>query len=136
MKKLIVSLCIVCTKYGPPQDVLKLEEVPTPTPSDSEVLVKVQAASVNYSTMSYVTGKPFVIRPTTGLLKPKYRIPGAEIAMINNVNQKDLYVLKEFIEAGTVKPVIDKRYQFNEVAEALRYYGEGHSRGKVVISVP
>ena len=31
--------------------------------------------------------------------------------------------------------VIDKRYPLSEVAEALRYYGEGHARGKVVITV-
>jgi len=320
---------IVCTKYGPP-DTLKLEEVPKPTPGDDEVLVKVLAASVNYSTVAYVTGKPPVIRLMGGgFLKPKYRIPGAEVAgqveavgrnvtqfqpgdevfgdlsrcgrgafaefvsvpdtlfalkpanitfeeaatvteaaivalqclrdhgkikpgqkvlingasggigtfavqiaksfgaevtgvcgpgnldmlrsigadhvidytredfsrngqqydlilaikgshsvfdykralnpggiavgvggstgqvfgmllmgpvvtmmgskkicgMINHVNQKDLYVMKELIEAGKVKPVIDKRYQLNEVAEAIRYYAEGHSRGKVVITV-
>jgi len=43
--------------------------------------------------------------------------------------------MKELIEAGKVKPVIDKRYQLSEVAEALRYYAEGHSRGKVAITV-
>jgi len=320
---------IVCTKYGPP-DTLKLEEVPKPTPDDDEVLVKVHAASVNYSTAAFVTGKPSAIRLMGGgFLKPKYKIPGAEVAgrveavgrnvkqfqpgdevfgdlsrcgrgafaeyvsvpetflalkpanitfeeaaavteaavvalqclrdhgkikpghkvlingasggigtfavqiaksfeagvtgvcgpgnldmvrsigadhvidytredfsrsgqqydliiavkgshsvfdykralnpggiavgaggssgqvfgmlllgpvvtmmgtkkicgMINHVNQKDLYVMKELIEAGKVKPVIDKRYQLSEVAEAIRYYAEGHSRGKVVITV-
>jgi len=320
---------IVCTKYGPP-DTLKLEEVPKPTPGDDEVLVKVHAASVNYSTTASVTGKPFVIRLMGGgFFKPKHRIPGAEVAgrveavgrnvkqfqpgdevfgdlsrcgrgafaeyvsvpetllalkpanitfeeaaavteaavvalqclrdhgkikpghkvlingasggigtfavqiaksfgaevtgvcgpgnldmlrsigadhvidytredfsrseqqydliiavkgsrsvfdykralnpggigvgaggsmaqvflmllmgpvvtmmgskkicgMVNHINQKDLYVMKELIEAGKVKPVIDKRYQLSEVAEAIRYYAEGHSRGKVVITV-
>lgn len=71
---------IVCTKIGPP-DFLKLEEVPKPIPGDFEVLVKVYAASVNYSTTAYVTGKPSVIRLMGGgILKPKYRIPGAEVA--------------------------------------------------------
>ena len=71
---------VVCTKYGPP-DTLKLDEVPKPTPSDDEVLVEVHAASVNYSTMAFVTGKPSVIRfMSGGLLKPKIRIPGAEVA--------------------------------------------------------
>jgi NADPH:quinone reductase-like Zn-dependent oxidoreductase len=50
-------------------------------------------------------------------------------------NQKDLVFMKELIEAGKVKPVIDRRYPLSEVAEALRYYGEGHSQGKVVITV-
>jgi NADPH:quinone reductase-like Zn-dependent oxidoreductase len=43
--------------------------------------------------------------------------------------------MKELLEAGTVVPVIDRRYPLREAAEALRYYGEGHSRGKVVITV-
>jgi NADPH:quinone reductase-like Zn-dependent oxidoreductase len=47
----------------------------------------------------------------------------------------DLVYLKGLIEAGKVKPVIDRRYPLSEVAEALRYYGERHSRGKVVISI-
>jgi NADPH:quinone reductase-like Zn-dependent oxidoreductase len=48
---------------------------------------------------------------------------------------KDLAFMKELIEAGKVKPVIDRCYPLREVPEALRYYGEGHARGKVVISV-
>jgi NADPH:quinone reductase-like Zn-dependent oxidoreductase len=48
---------------------------------------------------------------------------------------KDLAFMKELIEAGKVKPVIDRRYTLSEVAEALRYYGEGHAQGKVVITV-
>ena len=50
-------------------------------------------------------------------------------------NQKDLALIKELLEAGKVVPVIDKRYPLSETAEALRYLGEGHARGKVVITV-
>jgi NADPH:quinone reductase-like Zn-dependent oxidoreductase len=50
-------------------------------------------------------------------------------------NQKDLIFLKELIEAGEVKPVIDRSYPFPEVPEAFRYLGEGHARGKVVIKI-
>jgi NADPH:quinone reductase-like Zn-dependent oxidoreductase len=49
--------------------------------------------------------------------------------------QADLVYLKELIEAGKVKPVIDRRYSFLEAPEALRYLGQGHARGKVVINV-
>ena len=42
---------------------------------------------------------------------------------------------EELIEAGKVKPVIDRRYPLSEAAEALRYLGAGHARGKVVITV-
>ena len=50
-------------------------------------------------------------------------------------SQKDLVFLKELVEAGKVVPVIDRRYPLSETAEALRYRGKGHARGKVVITV-
>jgi len=50
-------------------------------------------------------------------------------------NQKDLIFIKELIEAGKVKPVIDRRYSLREVPQALQYLWEGHARGKVVITV-
>ena len=50
-------------------------------------------------------------------------------------SQKDLVIIKELVEAGKVVPVIDRCYPLNEAAEALRYLGEGHARGKVVITV-
>jgi NADPH:quinone reductase-like Zn-dependent oxidoreductase len=50
-------------------------------------------------------------------------------------SQKDLVVVKELLEASKVVPVIDRRYTLSEVPEAFRYFGEGHAKGKVVISV-
>ena len=50
-------------------------------------------------------------------------------------HQKDLVFVKERIEAGKLKPVIDRCYSLGEVAEAFRYYQEGYARGKVVITV-
>ena len=50
-------------------------------------------------------------------------------------NPKDLPLLKELLETGKVVPVIDKRYSLSEVPDALRYFGEGHAKGKVVITV-
>ncbi len=47
----------------------------------------------------------------------------------------DLNYMKELFEAGKVVPIIDRRYPLDEVAEALRYLGEGHAKGKVVITV-
>jgi len=51
------------------------------------------------------------------------------------VSQKDLVFIKELLEAGKIRPVIDRRYPLSEVPEALRYLGEGHARGKVVITL-
>src|SRR3989304_267404 len=50
-------------------------------------------------------------------------------------NQKDLAFVTELCEAGKVVPVIDRRYPLREVPEALRYLGEGHAKGKIVITV-
>jgi NADPH:quinone reductase-like Zn-dependent oxidoreductase len=50
-------------------------------------------------------------------------------------NRRDLLVLKELIEAGKVTPVIGSTYPLIEVPEAIRHLGDGHGRGKVVISV-
>ncbi len=50
-------------------------------------------------------------------------------------SQEDLVVLKEILEAGKFIPFIDRRYPLNETAEAFRYFGEGHAKGKVVITV-
>ena len=50
-------------------------------------------------------------------------------------SQNDLVSMKELFEAGKVKSVIDRRYPLSEAAEALRYLGEGHARGKIVITL-
>jgi NADPH:quinone reductase-like Zn-dependent oxidoreductase len=50
-------------------------------------------------------------------------------------NKKDLVCLTELLEAGKVFPVIDRRFPLTETAEALRYLGEGHARGKIVITM-
>ncbi|TFG81134.1 MAG: NAD(P)-dependent alcohol dehydrogenase, partial [Spirochaetales bacterium] len=48
---------------------------------------------------------------------------------------KDLIALNEFIEAGTITPIIDRTYPLGDAAAAFRYLDEGHARGKVVITV-
>ncbi len=56
-------------------------------------------------------------------------------ALSAKANPKDLAFVKQLLEAGKVKPVIDRRYPLSEVPDALRYLGEGHARGKVVITM-
>ncbi|MFC1868313.1 NAD(P)-dependent alcohol dehydrogenase [Thermodesulfobacteriota bacterium] len=48
---------------------------------------------------------------------------------------KGLADLKELIEVGKIVPIIDKKYQLSEVPEALRYFGKGLHKGKIVISM-
>jgi len=54
---------------------------------------------------------------------------------IAKINQNDLAFLSELLEAGKIKPVIDRRYTLSEVPEAIRYLEEGHAKGKVVITL-
>jgi len=68
---------IVYQKYGPPE-VLQLKEVEKPTPKDNEVLVKVHAASLNAADFEILRGA-WSAR-FTGPLKPRYKIPGSDIA--------------------------------------------------------
>lgn len=70
---------VVYTKYGPP-DVLELKEIEKPIPKDDEVLIKVHGASVNSWDWDLLRGTPFLNRLFFGLLKPKYKILGADIA--------------------------------------------------------
>ena len=50
-------------------------------------------------------------------------------------NKKDLLFLKELLEAGKIKPVMDRHYPLSEVADAIRYLEEGHAIVKVVITM-
>jgi NADPH:quinone reductase-like Zn-dependent oxidoreductase len=47
----------------------------------------------------------------------------------------DLQALTDLIEAGKVAPVIDRTYPLDQAPEALRYWAEGHARGKVVVTI-
>lgn len=57
------------------------------------------------------------------------------VTFIAQINKPDLLVLKDLMESGKVKPVIDRSYPLAEAARAVEYLQGGHARGKVVISV-
>jgi len=59
----------------------------------------------------------------------------ALVMRVAKLNQADLLALTELIEAGKVAPVIDRTFAFGETPAAVRYCEEGHTRGKVVITV-
>ena len=44
-------------------------------------------------------------------------------------------MLRELVEAGKVKPVVERRYSLDEIADAFRYLGSGHVQGKLVITL-
>jgi NADPH:quinone reductase-like Zn-dependent oxidoreductase len=69
---------IICTKYGSPLKVLKLQEVPKPTPRDNEVLVKIHAASLNAADFEIIRGA-WTAR-MAGPLRPRNKIPGSDVA--------------------------------------------------------
>jgi NADPH:quinone reductase-like Zn-dependent oxidoreductase len=66
-------------KYGPPET-LRTAEVDKPAPNADEVLVKVMAISVNPADWHVMRGKPLFSRATLGLLRPKHKILGVDIA--------------------------------------------------------
>jgi NADPH:quinone reductase-like Zn-dependent oxidoreductase len=57
------------------------------------------------------------------------------VTFMARLNKEDLAVMRGLMETGKVTPVIDRRYSLDEVPEAMRYLGEGHARGKVVITL-
>ena len=70
---------IVYHEYGSP-DVLKLEEVDAPVLQDDEVLVRVRASSANPADWHFMRGVPYVMRPQSGLRKPKNGFLGRDLA--------------------------------------------------------
>jgi NADPH:quinone reductase-like Zn-dependent oxidoreductase len=81
----------------------------------------------------------------TGLLGPLGHIARIRVASIRGsqkmsffiakFNRPDMAVLRDLAEEGKIKPVVERRYELGEVADALRYMGEGHVRGKLVVTI-
>jgi NADPH:quinone reductase-like Zn-dependent oxidoreductase len=57
------------------------------------------------------------------------------VPFLATVTYEDLVVLKELVEAGKLRPVIDRVYSMEDAAEAVRYVGTGQARAKVVINI-
>lgn len=117
---------IVQNAYGSP-DVLAVKEIDKPKVKDDGVLLRVHAAALHAGDYFVMRGAPYPVRFIAGWPKPKNYIPGFDAA--------GHVVLKELLETGKVTPVIDRTYRLSETPEALGYIGEGHARGKVVITV-
>ena len=62
---------------------------------------------------------------------------GKDIAQVQaHVTTSDLELLSELIEAGKLRPQIDRRYPFAEIPAAIAYLEHGRARGKVVVTMP
>jgi NADPH:quinone reductase-like Zn-dependent oxidoreductase len=70
---------VVHDRYGPPE-VLRLEEVERPVPKDDEVLIRVRASTVNRTDTGLRSAEYLISRFFTGLLRPRRKIPGTELA--------------------------------------------------------
>jgi NADPH:quinone reductase-like Zn-dependent oxidoreductase len=57
------------------------------------------------------------------------------VPMLSKSTREDLDTLGDLLAAGAIKPVVERTYPLDQVAEALRHLGEGHAQGKLVITV-
>jgi NADPH:quinone reductase-like Zn-dependent oxidoreductase len=57
------------------------------------------------------------------------------VFLLAELNPKDLDTLRDWMQAGKLTPVIDRRYALSEAPEAIRYLEQGHARGKVIVTV-
>ena len=53
---------------------------------------------------------------------------------IAKLTKADVMIMRDFLESGKVVPIVDKCYEMSDLAEAFRYLGEGHARGKVIVT--
>ena len=57
------------------------------------------------------------------------------VFFIAKMNRGDMEILRELLETGKVKSVVDRKYELAKTADAFRYLGEGHARGKIIVTV-
>ncbi len=69
---------VVARRYGT-EDVVSIDEMAVPSPGATEVLIRVDASSLNALDWHYLTGTPYLIRPSAGLRRPRRITPGADV---------------------------------------------------------
>ncbi|MCK0112521.1 NAD(P)-dependent alcohol dehydrogenase [Ornithinimicrobium sp. F0845] len=88
----------VNTRYGPPE-VVAVTEVPVPEPGDGELLVRVDATTVNRTDCAYRAARPFFMRSLTGLRGPRRTILGTEFAgeVVGTGGQVDRFAVGDLV---------------------------------------
>jgi NADPH:quinone reductase-like Zn-dependent oxidoreductase len=79
-------------------------------------------------------GWEILIRTLTAVVSSPF-VSHKMVLFLARINRADLAIMSELMQAGKVRPVIDRRYKLSEVPDAFRYAEEGHARGKVVITL-
>ena len=70
-----------------------------------------------------------------GMRLASFRASQKVVFFVANFNREDLCVLRELMEAGKIKPVVDRIYPLNRINEAMSYLGTGHARAKIVVTI-
>lgn len=79
-----------------------------------------------------------VVGPLGLLIKMKVAMLGASqkfVFFIAQFNRADMQTLKELLESGKVKPFVEKAYPITRVADAMQHLGNGHVKGKIVVTM-
>lgn len=79
-----------------------------------------------------------VLGPLARIFNLKLASLGASqkvIFFIAQFNRPDLDILREMVESGKVKPVVEKVYPLAQVVDAMKHLGTGHARGKIVLKI-
>jgi NADPH:quinone reductase-like Zn-dependent oxidoreductase len=113
---------------------LILDIVGTHSPSEYRRVLKPQGALVTVGSVD----KGHWLGPLTDTLDVmlySHFVSQKMTFLLADLNPQDLDVLRDFIQAGKIKSVIDRHYGLSEVPDAIRYLEQGHARGKVVIAI-
>jgi NADPH:quinone reductase-like Zn-dependent oxidoreductase len=98
------------------------------TPNGVCILAGIGGAGLHQETWGRIVGN-FEADLLSRFVRQKF------VSYVTKLDKEDLKLLSDLMQTGKVIPVIDRTYKLREIAEAMRYFEEGHARGKVVIAV-
>src|SRR6266481_9705135 len=98
------------------------------TPNGICVLAGIGGAGLHPETWGRIVGN-FKADLLSRFVRQKF------VTYVTKLDKEDLKLLSDLMQTGKVTPVIDRTYKLSETAEAMRYFEEGHARGKVVINL-